>query len=252
MFAHEGHREVRRALTAELLRQRVPQMSRGVGAPPHFAEQCLPLLARPAIVLPLGARMLSAMIEELHVLAFEGFDVAFDEVVEFSKLALNVRGNGEIHRASFGARPYHDSSTRAQATRSLLGEQMVDGIGEGVTERRVLLGVEVDTVNDARGGHGRGIKEAAVVLRGDLFVGVGPADASVLSALKFWRDRSLGSLDWGRRHDQDLGDWHIRFNRRATDGAYERGQSLRGMPRRVLVRELEIVSAEHDDDERQR
>ena len=71
-----------------------------VGAALHFADQRAPFLARAPIVLPIGARVLAPMVEELHVLAFKRLDLSLDEGVEFRQLVGNVLGQFEVHGGS--------------------------------------------------------------------------------------------------------------------------------------------------------
>src|SRR2546427_486335 len=78
--------EFRAALPARLHRQPVAQVPRRVGAPPHLAQQLLPLAARTAALLPVRARVLAPVVEELEVLALERRDLALDERVELVEL----------------------------------------------------------------------------------------------------------------------------------------------------------------------
>lgn len=91
-------------------------MTGGIGAPAHLTQQLFPLLARRAAVLPVGARKLAPMIEELHVVAFERFDLAFDEFVECGELVLDVCRNREVHALSSGADIYHGCAPRSPPT----------------------------------------------------------------------------------------------------------------------------------------
>ncbi len=86
MLADDGHRQVRAVLAAELVRQRVPQVPGTIGAAAHLREQLFPLAPRPAAGLPVRARPLAAMIEVLHVVAFERLDLTLDKLVELAKL----------------------------------------------------------------------------------------------------------------------------------------------------------------------
>ena len=77
--------------------QAVAQPARLVGAPAHLAEQVLPLPPRDAAVLPVGAGVLAALVEVLHVLAFQRLDLGLDERVHLGEQARKVFGQGEIH-----------------------------------------------------------------------------------------------------------------------------------------------------------
>ncbi len=56
-------------------------------------------MARLAVIVPVGAGMLAAMIEEadIIVLALERPDLPVDELVEFGDVGRDVGGNIEIH-----------------------------------------------------------------------------------------------------------------------------------------------------------
>src|SRR6185369_14216350 len=97
MLANDRHCEIASALASEMRRQRKTKVSGSVGAAPHLAEQRFPLGARLAVVVPVGSRVLAAMVEVLDVLALERLDLAFDEFVELAKLRADVRRNLEVH-----------------------------------------------------------------------------------------------------------------------------------------------------------
>ena len=97
VLADDRHRQVAAALPAELFGQRVAQVPGAIGAPPHFGEQLLPLLARRSVRVPVGARVLAAVIEELRVLALERSDLLLDEGIELGELGLDLGGDAEVH-----------------------------------------------------------------------------------------------------------------------------------------------------------
>ena len=99
MLADDRHREVRAFLAAELLGQAEAQMAGLVGAALHLGEEFFPLVARLAVIVPVGARMLAAMVEEADVvvLALERPDLALDEGIELAQIGRDVGGNVEIH-----------------------------------------------------------------------------------------------------------------------------------------------------------
>ena len=78
VLADDRHRQVRAVAAAVLRRERVAQEAGRVGAPAHLAEQLLPVLARHAAVLEVGARVLAAVVEEADVvvLLLERLDLA--------------------------------------------------------------------------------------------------------------------------------------------------------------------------------
>ena len=75
-----------------------------VGACARFAEQRFPLAARQPVVVPVGARVLAAVVEEadIVVLLLERLDLPVDEGVELAQVGRDLRGNVEIHGVSSG------------------------------------------------------------------------------------------------------------------------------------------------------
>ena len=67
VLADHGHAEVRAVLAAVLLRERVAVVAGGVGAAPRLAQQRFPLLVRQPAAVPVGARVLAAVVEEADV-----------------------------------------------------------------------------------------------------------------------------------------------------------------------------------------
>ncbi|TAJ82205.1 MAG: hypothetical protein EPO50_28355 [Reyranella sp.] len=62
-----------------------------------------------AVIVPVGARMLAAMVEEadIVVLALQRPDLALDEFVELGQVRRDIGGNVEIHRGrSSGKRSF--------------------------------------------------------------------------------------------------------------------------------------------------
>ena len=99
MLADDRHGEVGAVLAAQLLGQGEAQMARLVGAAAHLGQKRLPFMARLAVIVPVGAGMLAAMVEEadIVVLALERPDLALDESVELDQIRRDVGGNIEIH-----------------------------------------------------------------------------------------------------------------------------------------------------------
>ena len=81
MFPDDGHVHVGAVATAERRRQSVAQPARPVGSPAHLGEQILPLARRDTVVVPIRARMLSALVEVLHVVGLQRSDLAIDESI---------------------------------------------------------------------------------------------------------------------------------------------------------------------------
>ena len=92
--------EIAAVLTAQPLRQREAVVAGAIGAPPHLGEQLLPLPARNAAVLPVGARVLAAVVEVLEVLLLERLDLLLDEGVELAQLVPDLAGDLEVHGGS--------------------------------------------------------------------------------------------------------------------------------------------------------
>jgi hypothetical protein len=99
VLADDRHAQVRAAVAAGFLGQRIAQVAGLVGAAAHLAQQLFPLGVGLAVILPVGARVLAAMVEETDVvvLVLERLDLLLDEGVERVELGLNVGRNGEIH-----------------------------------------------------------------------------------------------------------------------------------------------------------
>ena len=76
VFPDDGHVEVGAVAAAEPGRQAVAQPARLVGPAAHLVEQVLPLARRDAAVVPVGAGVLAALVEVLHVLGFQRLDLA--------------------------------------------------------------------------------------------------------------------------------------------------------------------------------
>ena len=84
--------QVRGGLAAAAFRQTQAQVAGLVGAPLHLGDQIIPFLARDAVVVPIGARVLAAMVEKLHILAFERLDLRLDERIQLGELLANRCG----------------------------------------------------------------------------------------------------------------------------------------------------------------
>src|SRR6185312_12177599 len=99
MLADDRHGEVGAVLAAELPGQAEAHVARLVGAPLHLGQQLLPFVARLAVIVPVGAGMLAAVVEEADVVvrALERPNLALDELVELAQVGRDLRGNLEIH-----------------------------------------------------------------------------------------------------------------------------------------------------------
>ncbi len=99
VLADHGHAEVGAVLAAELFREGIAVVARGVGETAGLVQQQFPLLVGQTTALPVGARVLSPVVEEADVvvLLLERFDLALDEVVQLEEVVGQVLGNLEVH-----------------------------------------------------------------------------------------------------------------------------------------------------------
>ena len=109
MIADHGHGEVGAVLAAIFLRQGKTQMPRLVGTLAHLAKQFLPVMARQALIIPVGAGMFAAMIEEtlIVVLRLKRLDFLLDEIVQNGEIVGDLLGNPEIHEMPPSLPPVH-------------------------------------------------------------------------------------------------------------------------------------------------
>ena len=99
-----------------------------VGAPLRLAQQRLPLLARQAVAVPVGARVFAAVVEEADVvvLLLERLDLRLDEAVEFVQVGGESWRKVEIqaalpeiyrsffrHRGRYANRPVNENGPSA-------------------------------------------------------------------------------------------------------------------------------------------
>ena len=104
--------------------QPVAQPAGLVGPPAHLGEQVLPLPRRDAVVVPVGAGVFAALVEELHVLGLQRGDLALDERVHVGEQPRKVFGQREIHGDLLLRQPYrvffHTVARVAMASSSLI------------------------------------------------------------------------------------------------------------------------------------
>jgi len=112
MFTDDGHAEVGAVATTERLGEGIAEVTRRIGPAPGFGEQGLPLFARATPVIPVGARVLAAVVEKADVVVggFERLDFALDEIVQFLEIGRQFGRYVEVHETSL-------SSSRAMMTR---------------------------------------------------------------------------------------------------------------------------------------
>ena len=102
VLADDGHGEVGAALAAPFHRPGVAQVPSLVGAAAGLAQQGLPLVARQAAGLEVGAGVFAPVVEEADVvvLLLQRLDLGVDEPVELVEVVLDVLRNVEIHRVA--------------------------------------------------------------------------------------------------------------------------------------------------------
>jgi hypothetical protein len=103
VFADRRDGEIGGGLATAGFGQTVTQVTGFVGAALHFADQCAPFVARTSVIVPVGPRILAAMIEELDIIALEWLDLGLDEGVQFGELVGDFPRQVEVHGASPGA-----------------------------------------------------------------------------------------------------------------------------------------------------
>ncbi len=123
----------------------------------------------------------------------------------------------------------------------------------------MLIGVEVDAIYDACAGNSIGVKAMTIYIRRYLRVSLGKPCPSLFCAIKLCRDAPVGSmlgfghLDLWRRDEQDRGHRHSRLDWCCSDLMDKRRYALSCGPGIVIgVAELEVIAAEHENDQRQR
>src|SRR5690606_27771397 len=102
MLADHRHPQVRAVLATIFLRCREAPVARGVGLPRRHPEQVFPFLARQPLIVPVGARVFAAVIEEADIVAFEFErpDLGLDEAIELIEIRLQVGGHRKVHHLS--------------------------------------------------------------------------------------------------------------------------------------------------------
>ncbi len=77
-------------------------MARGVGFARRGLEQLFPLVPRQPLIVPVGARMLAAMVEKADIVVrkLERLDLGRDKAIELVQIGRKVGGHRKIHRLS--------------------------------------------------------------------------------------------------------------------------------------------------------
>ena len=123
MLPDDGHPEVGAVAAAEALRQVPAQEPRLVGLLAHPHQQRFPLGVGQSVALPVGARVLPAVVEEADVVVFllDGLDDVVDERVQVVEQLSDVRGDGEVHARQPTRRPVIPPSRRSRCARMCHG-----------------------------------------------------------------------------------------------------------------------------------
>ena len=99
MFADHSHGEIGAVLPAKFFGQSVTQVPGLVGELAHLPQQFFPVVTRQTLVVPIGACMLTAMIEEALVIVFglKRLDFLLDESIQHTQIVDNVLRHIEVH-----------------------------------------------------------------------------------------------------------------------------------------------------------
>ena len=131
MLADRRDRQIGGCLTAAGFGQAVAEMPGAVGATLHLDDQRAPFRAWTPVLLPIGARILAPMVEELHVFALQRLDLGLDESVEFREFGRYFRRQFEVHvRVSLASR------SSLQTYRTLAYDRVNDVLSLGYSAMR--------------------------------------------------------------------------------------------------------------------
>ena len=99
MLADDGHGQLGAALAAHLRGPGVAQVSGLVGQLAGLGQQLFPVLAGQALVVPVGAGVLAAVVEEplIVVLRLQRLDLVLNELVQYGQIVHEVLGQVEVH-----------------------------------------------------------------------------------------------------------------------------------------------------------
>src|SRR6185369_14484493 len=122
-----------------------------------------------------------------------------------------------------------------------------------VAQNDMLLLVEMNAIYPAGARDTACIEAVAAQFGRNSLICVGQSRGPLLGAGKLWRYGPLGKRNWRRTYYEDRGHRHARFNWSPSDFVNQRPNSFRCRPCIVeRMRELEIVRAEHQNNERKR
>ena len=99
VLADHGHVELRAALAAHGDRPRIAIVAGGIRPAAGLGQQGLPLVPGQAAIVPVGASMLTPVVEEpvVVVLVLKRHDLRLDEPVELGEIVDEMLGQIEIH-----------------------------------------------------------------------------------------------------------------------------------------------------------
>jgi len=141
---------------------------------------------------------------------------------------------------------------RTLGSGKILRQQWFDEPGQRRSKCQVLVGVKVDAIHLAGGDYASRIEEMA----GDLFTNLpirrGQANAPSFPTPEFLCNWSFWLPDFRRRDNQYGRYGHAGFNRRPSDRIYKGENALRRIPCVVIVRGLEVIGPEHEQNKAQR
>src|SRR5712691_13458224 len=102
VLADDRHAQVRAVPAAAGGREGVTEMPRSISPPHDLAQQRLPLRIGQAATLPVGTRVLAAMVEEsdVVVLLLQRADLPLDELVQLAEVVGQVRRDLEVDALS--------------------------------------------------------------------------------------------------------------------------------------------------------
>ena len=104
VFPDDGHAQVCAVTATHLSRERVAVVACLVGPTPGLGQEGLPLAVGETVTVPVGTRVLTAVIEEPNVvvLFFEWLDFAIYELVQLDEIGGEILGNVMVHGPSSG------------------------------------------------------------------------------------------------------------------------------------------------------
>src|SRR5690606_30161974 len=99
MFAYDRHPQVRSILAAIFFGRGKAPVARGIRPSGSGTQQLFPLVARQALIIPVGPAMFAAMVKEADIVIslLKRFDLRLDKGIQFIKIGLQVVRYRKIH-----------------------------------------------------------------------------------------------------------------------------------------------------------